>query len=106
VALHATWRATGDRSLIEKHLRTAEGCLAWIDSYGDRDRTRRAPRLDTRSPTTLPETGLPPAEARQLCLAPSEGWVSDITGRDLIGQRRRWIVDFSRWLTRFSGSAG
>jgi glycogen debranching enzyme len=38
VALHATWRATGDRSLIEKHLRTAEGCLAWIDSYGDRDR--------------------------------------------------------------------
>jgi glycogen debranching enzyme len=38
VALHATWRATSDRSLIEKHLRTAEGCLAWIDSYGDRDR--------------------------------------------------------------------
>ena len=37
VALHATWRATGDRSLIEKHLRTAEGCLAWIDNYGDRD---------------------------------------------------------------------
>jgi glycogen debranching enzyme len=37
VALHAAWRATGDRSLIEKHLRTAEGCLAWIDDYGDRD---------------------------------------------------------------------
>jgi Amylo-alpha-1,6-glucosidase len=37
VALHFAWRATGDRSLIEKHLRTAEGCLAWIDAHGDRD---------------------------------------------------------------------
>jgi len=37
VALHVAWRSTGDRSLIEKHLRTAEGCLAWIDDYGDRD---------------------------------------------------------------------
>ena len=37
VALHLAWRATGDRGLIEKHLRTAEGCLAWIDGYGDRD---------------------------------------------------------------------
>jgi len=37
VALHLAWRSTGDRSLIEKHLRTAEGCLAWIDNYGDRD---------------------------------------------------------------------
>jgi glycogen debranching enzyme len=37
MALHLAWRATGDRSLIDKHLRTAEGCLAWIDGYGDRD---------------------------------------------------------------------
>jgi glycogen debranching enzyme len=37
IALHAAWRATGDRGLIEKHLRTAEGCLNWIDNYGDRD---------------------------------------------------------------------
>jgi glycogen debranching enzyme len=37
VALHFAWRATGDRGLIEKHLSTAEGCLAWIDDYGDRD---------------------------------------------------------------------
>src|ERR1700758_2392872 len=37
VALHAAWRATGDPSLIERHLQTAEGCLAWIDKYGDRD---------------------------------------------------------------------
>jgi glycogen debranching enzyme len=37
IALHSAWRATGDRSLLEKHLRTAEGCLAWIDNYGDRD---------------------------------------------------------------------
>ena len=32
-----TWRATGDRELLEQHLETAEGCLAWIDNYGDRD---------------------------------------------------------------------
>jgi glycogen debranching enzyme len=37
VTLHYAWRATGDRGLIEKHLRTAEGCLDWIDAYGDRD---------------------------------------------------------------------
>jgi glycogen debranching enzyme len=37
VALHATWRATGDRGLIERHLSTAEACLKWIDKYGDRD---------------------------------------------------------------------
>jgi glycogen debranching enzyme len=37
VALHAAWRATGDRTLIERHLATAEACLAWIDEYGDRD---------------------------------------------------------------------
>jgi glycogen debranching enzyme len=37
VALHAAWRATGDRALIERHLANAEACLTWIDKYGDRD---------------------------------------------------------------------
>ncbi len=37
ITLHAAWRATGDRSLLERHLETAEGCLTWIDKYGDRD---------------------------------------------------------------------
>src|SRR5258708_2713818 len=37
VALHAAWRATGDRALIERHLPNAEACLMWIDKYGDRD---------------------------------------------------------------------
>jgi glycogen debranching enzyme len=37
ITLHAAWRATGDRELLERHLPTAEGCLAWIDEYGDRD---------------------------------------------------------------------
>jgi glycogen debranching enzyme len=37
IALHAAWKATGDRSLIERQLQTAEGCLTWIDKYGDRD---------------------------------------------------------------------
>jgi glycogen debranching enzyme len=37
ITLHAAWRATGDRNLLERHLQTAEGCLAWIDKYGDLD---------------------------------------------------------------------
>jgi glycogen debranching enzyme len=37
VTLHVAWRATGDRTLLERHLETAEGCLSWIDKYGDRD---------------------------------------------------------------------
>jgi glycogen debranching enzyme len=37
ITLHAAWRATGDRDLLDRHLETAEACLAWIDDYGDRD---------------------------------------------------------------------
>jgi glycogen debranching enzyme len=37
ITLHAAWRATGDRNLLEKYLPVAEGCLAWIDNDGDRD---------------------------------------------------------------------
>ena len=37
ITLHAAWRATGDWALLERHLETAEGCLSWIDNYGDRD---------------------------------------------------------------------
>jgi glycogen debranching enzyme len=37
ITLHAAWRATGDRDLLDRHLKTAEACLAWIDDYGDRD---------------------------------------------------------------------
>jgi glycogen debranching enzyme len=37
ITLHAAWRATGDRSLLERHLNEAEGCLSWIDDWGDRD---------------------------------------------------------------------
>jgi glycogen debranching enzyme len=37
ITLHSAWRATGDQDLLEQHLQTAEGCLAWIDKYGDRD---------------------------------------------------------------------
>ena len=37
LVLHAAWRATGDHALLERHLATAEGCLSWIDEWGDRD---------------------------------------------------------------------
>jgi glycogen debranching enzyme len=37
VTLHAAWRATGDHSLLERHLPNAEAALDWIDNDGDRD---------------------------------------------------------------------
>ena len=37
ITLHAAWRATGDRSLLEQYIDIAEGCLTWIDDWGDRD---------------------------------------------------------------------
>ena len=37
ITLHSAWRATGDQGLLQQHLQTAEGCLAWIDKYGDHD---------------------------------------------------------------------
>jgi glycogen debranching enzyme len=37
ITLHAAWRATGDKTLLDRHLETAERCLSWIDDYGDRD---------------------------------------------------------------------
>ena len=37
ITLHAAWRATGDRDLLDQHMKTAEACLAWIDDDGDRD---------------------------------------------------------------------
>ena len=37
ITLHATWRATGDKALLERHLDVVEGCLSWIDNSGDRD---------------------------------------------------------------------
>jgi len=37
VTLHAAWRATGDISLLRRHLGHAEAALRWIDEYGDRD---------------------------------------------------------------------
>ncbi len=37
VLLHAAWKATGDRELLQTHMPAAEGCLRWIDAYGDRD---------------------------------------------------------------------
>ena len=38
ITLHAAWRATGDKTLLERHFEAIEGCLSWIDNYGDRDR--------------------------------------------------------------------
>ncbi len=37
ILLHAAWRWTGDDSLLDDHMATAERCLAWIDDDGDRD---------------------------------------------------------------------
>jgi glycogen debranching enzyme len=37
ILLHAAWRRSGERALLEAHLETAERCLEWIERYGDRD---------------------------------------------------------------------
>jgi len=37
ITLHSAWMTTGERGLLTRHLETAEGCLDWIDRYGDRD---------------------------------------------------------------------
>ncbi len=37
MVLHAAWKATGDEALLREHLGAAKACLAWIDTYGDRD---------------------------------------------------------------------
>lgn len=37
MVLHEAWKWTGDRALLERFLPVAEGCLDWIDHWGDRD---------------------------------------------------------------------
>jgi glycogen debranching enzyme len=37
IVLHNAWRWTGDASLLDRHMDTAERCLEWIDRFGDRD---------------------------------------------------------------------
>jgi len=38
MVLHSAWKATGDLDLLRRHIATANGCLSWIDEYGDRDK--------------------------------------------------------------------
>ena len=56
IALHVAWRCTGDRTLLDRHLATAERCLAWIDAYGDRDRDGFQ-EYGTRSPAGIRNQG-------------------------------------------------
>src|SRR5215471_12175376 len=56
ITLHAAWRATGDRGLLEQHLETAERCLSWIDDYGDRDGDGFQ-EYETRSPVGYENMG-------------------------------------------------
>ena len=37
ITLHAAWKCTGDRAVVDRLLPVAEGCLRWIDEWGDRD---------------------------------------------------------------------
>ena len=56
ITLHAAWRATGDHSLLERHLEAVEGCLSWIDNYGDRDGDGFQ-EYETRSPVGYENMG-------------------------------------------------
>ena len=37
MALHELWLWSGDMAMVQRFLPVAEGCLDWIDNYGDRD---------------------------------------------------------------------
>ncbi len=37
MVLHEAWKWSGDRAMLERYLPVAEGCLEWIDGWGDRD---------------------------------------------------------------------
>ncbi len=37
VTLHTAWRCTGDLAMVKRLMPIAEGCLRWIDEWGDRD---------------------------------------------------------------------
>ena len=37
VTLHTAWRCTGDIEMVQRLMPVAEGCLRWIDEWGDRD---------------------------------------------------------------------
>jgi glycogen debranching enzyme len=56
ITLHVAWHCIGDRALLERHLGTAERCLAWIDHYGDRDGDGFQ-EYATRSPVGLDNQG-------------------------------------------------
>ncbi|MBV8591317.1 MAG: hypothetical protein JO212_14890, partial [Acetobacteraceae bacterium] len=56
ITLHAAWHSTGDRSLLEQHLDTAERCLHWIEHHGDRDGDGFQ-EYETRSPVGYKNQG-------------------------------------------------
>ena len=37
VTLHTAWKCTGDLAMVRRLMPVAEGCLRWIDAWGDRD---------------------------------------------------------------------
>ena len=37
VTLHTAWKCTGDLEMVRRLMPVAEGCLRWIDEWGDRD---------------------------------------------------------------------
>lgn len=77
--LHAAWKATGDLDMVQSHLKVAEGCLSWIDEYGDRDRdgfqeygTRSAQGYENvgwkdSEDAVVDEAGLPVRGPKALC---------------------------------------
>ena len=91
ILLHVTWRVTGDRALLAQHLATAEGCLAWIDGYGDRDGdgfqeygTRSSAGLENQGwkdagDAVLDEAGEPVRAPKALCEL--QGYVYDAWNR-------------------------
>ena len=74
ITLHETWRWSGDAGLLDRHINTVEGCLRWIDEWGDRDgdgcrNTRPGLRSATRTP--------PGRTRATACPTSMERWCAD-----------------------------
>jgi glycogen debranching enzyme len=104
VTLHETWLWTGDRTLLEAQIETAERCLEWLDQYGDLDGDGFQ-EYQTRSPQGLENQGwkdsgdavvYPDGSRAQapIALCELQGYVFDAKQRmaevfDVLGQAER-----------------
>jgi glycogen debranching enzyme len=99
ITLHAAWRATGDDALLERHLETAEGCLSWVDDYGDRDGDGFQ-EYQTRSPVGYENMGW--KDAGDSVVYPDGSLVS---GPKALCELQGYVYDAWRRMSKYSTSS-